>query len=46
MEYLERNPIIDIKKTSEELGNSFNAVLNAVNNLVMLGTQSQKDSSK
>ncbi len=46
LEYLERNPIIDIKKTSGELGISFNAVSNAVKHLVILGILGQKDSSK
>ena len=35
--YLESSPIIDIKKTSTALNLSFNAVSNAVNNLLELG---------
>ncbi|WP_283408931.1 Fic family protein [Anoxynatronum buryatiense] len=35
--YLEGSPIIDIKKTSEQLGLSYNATANAVNKLVDLG---------
>lgn len=35
--YLEGSPIIDIKKTSEELGLSYNATANAVNKLIDLG---------
>ena len=34
---LEGSPIIDIKKTSEELGLSYNATANAVNKLIDLG---------
>lgn len=36
-EYLEKSPIIDIKKTSLELGVAYNTVANAVDNLVKLG---------
>ncbi|MDF2636716.1 MAG: hypothetical protein K0R78_3590 [Pelosinus sp.] len=36
-EYIKRNPIIDIKKTSTELGISFNTVSKAVNNLMDIG---------
>ncbi len=36
-EYLEKNPIIDIKKTAQALNLSYNTVANAVNNLVSLG---------
>jgi Fic family protein len=41
--YLESNPIIDIKKTSAELKLSFNAVSNAVKNLVELGILRQTE---
>ena len=41
--YLESNPIIDIKKTSTELGISFNAVSNAVNTLIGLGVLKQNE---
>ncbi len=41
--YLEKSPIIDIKKTSEELGISFNAAANAVNRLVDLGILEQTE---
>lgn len=41
--YLEGSPIIDIKKTSEELGISFNAAANAVNKLVQLGVLKQTE---
>ncbi|AGK99741.1 hypothetical protein Desgi_0127 [Desulfoscipio gibsoniae DSM 7213] len=41
--YLEGSPIIDIKKTSEELGVSFNAASNAVNKLVRLGILKQTE---
>jgi DNA-binding Lrp family transcriptional regulator len=44
--YLESNPIIDIQKTSRELGLSFNAVSNAVKNLVELGILKQTESSQ
>lgn len=44
--YLESNPIIDIKKTSTELGISFNAVSNAVNNLMKLGILKQTESGQ
>ncbi|CQR73834.1 hypothetical protein SpAn4DRAFT_0296 [Sporomusa ovata] len=33
-EYIKKNPIIDIKKTSTELGLAFNTVSKAVNNLM------------
>jgi Fic family protein len=46
LSYLERNPIIDIKKTSDELELSYNAVSNAVNHLVELGILRQTDSAK
>lgn len=46
LEYLERNPIIDIRKTSGELEISYNAVSNAVNHLVELGILRQTDSVK
>lgn len=36
LRYLEQNPIIDIKKTSKELGLSYNAISNAVSKLVDL----------
>lgn len=41
--YLEGSPIIDIGKTSDELGISFNAVSNAVNRLVLLGILKQTE---
>lgn len=41
--YLESSPIIDIKKTSAELKLSFNAVSNAVNNLIELGILRQTE---
>lgn len=41
--YLERCPIIDIKKTSAELKLSFNAVSNAVNKLAELGILKQTE---
>lgn len=41
--YLEKSPIIDIKKTSEELGISFNAAANAVSILVDLGILKQTE---
>ncbi len=41
--YLEKSPIIDITKTSEELGISFNAVANAVNILVDLVILKQRE---
>jgi len=41
--YLEGSPIIDIKKTSEALRLSFNAVSNAVNKLVELGILKQTE---
>lgn len=43
LNYLESSPIIDIKKTSTELKLSFNAVSNAVNNLVELGILRQAE---
>jgi DNA-binding Lrp family transcriptional regulator len=43
LNYLESSPIIDIKKTSTELKLSFNAVSNAVNNLVELGILRQTE---
>lgn len=44
--YLESNPIINIKKTSTELKLSFNAVSNAVKNLVELGILRQTENSR
>jgi hypothetical protein len=41
--YLEKSPIIEIKKTSEELGISFNAVANAVSILVSLDILKQTE---
>jgi len=35
--YLEKNPIIDIQRTSKELGISYNTVAKAVNKLIELG---------
>jgi Fic family protein len=46
LKHLERNPIIDIKKTSGQLELSFNAVSNAVNQLVELGILRQTDRVK
>lgn len=46
LDYLERNPIIDIKKTSIELKLSYNSVSNAVNHLVELGILIQTGSSQ
>ncbi len=46
LKYLEGNPIIDIQKTSLELGISYNAVSNAVNNLMDLGILKQTDSGQ
>jgi len=43
--YLEKSPIIDIKKTSEELGISFNAAANAVSILVDLGILKQTENA-
>ena len=43
LNYLESSPIIDIKKTSTELKLSFNAVANAVNNLMGLGILKQAE---
>ncbi|MDW5299695.1 MAG: Fic family protein [Sedimentibacter sp.] len=45
-EYLESNPIIDIKKTSAELGISFNAASNAVKKLIELNILKQTESSQ
>lgn len=42
-DYLEKSPIIDIKKTSEELGISFNAAANAVSILVDLNILKQTE---
>ncbi|MBR4344926.1 MAG: winged helix-turn-helix transcriptional regulator [Lachnospiraceae bacterium] len=36
-DYIEQHPIIDIRKTSEALGVSYNTVSTAVNKLVQLG---------
>ena len=36
-DYIEKQPIIDIKKASEDLGLSFNTVSKAINNLVGIG---------
>lgn len=44
--FLESNPIIDIQKTSTELGLSFNAVSNAVQNLVELDILKQTESTQ
>ena len=40
-EYVKKNPIIDIKKTSSELGLAFNTVSKAVNNLMDIGILKQ-----
>lgn len=45
-EYIESNPIIDIKKTSTELGFSFNAISNGVNRLIELGILKQTVSAQ
>ena len=44
--YLEKSPIIDIKKTSNELKISFNAASNAIINLVDLGILRQTENAK
>jgi len=41
--YIERSPIIDIKKTSLELNISFNAASNAINKLIDLGILNQTE---
>lgn len=41
--YLESSPMIDIKKTSEELGFSYNATANAVNKLMDKGILVQRE---
>lgn len=41
--YLEKSPIIDIKKTSKALGISFNAASNAIHSLVALGILQQTE---
>jgi Fic family protein len=46
LKYLESNPIIDIQKTSLELGISYNAVSNAVNHLMDSGILKQTDSAQ
>ncbi|MEA1975488.1 MAG: Fic family protein [Bacillota bacterium] len=46
LNYLESNPIIDIKKTSRELKISYNAVSNAVNHLVELHILRQTENIK
>jgi Fic family protein len=46
LKYLEGNPIIDIQKTSLELGISYNAVSNAVNKLMDLGILKQTDNGQ
>lgn len=43
LRYLESNPIINIKKTSLELGFSYNAISNAVNHLMSLKILKQID---
>ena len=43
LNYLGGCPIIDITKTSQELGLSFNAVANAVNRLIQLGILKQTE---
>lgn len=45
-EYIESNPIIDIKKTSTELGFSFNTISNGVNRLIELGILKQTVSAQ
>jgi Fic family protein len=45
-EYVKRNPIIDIKKTSAEIGVVFNTVAKAVNNLMDLGILKQTENSR
>jgi Fic family protein len=45
-EYLESNPIIDIKRTSAELEISFNATSNAVNKLMELGILKQTENAQ
>jgi Fic family protein len=46
LDYLERNPIIDIKKTSLALKISYNTVSNAVNQLMDLGILLQTESGQ
>jgi DNA-binding Lrp family transcriptional regulator len=46
LKYLESNPIIDIQKTSLELGISYNAVSNAVNHLMDSGILKQTDGAQ
>lgn len=46
LDYLERNPIIDIKKTSLALEISYNTVSNAVNQLMDLGILQQTESGQ
>ena len=45
-EYVKRNPIIDIKKTSAEIGVVFNTVAKAVNNLMDIGILKQTENSR
>lgn len=44
--YLEQRPIIDIKKTADELGISYNTTASAVKKLVELGVLTQVSNSK
>lgn len=44
--YLEQHPIIEIKKTSKELGMAFNTASNAVNILIKLGILQQTVNAK
>ena len=44
-DYIEKQPIIDIKKASEDLGLSFNTVSKAINNLVGIGVLRQTQSA-
>ena len=45
-EYVKRNPIIDIKKTSAEIGVVFNTVAKAVKNLMDIGILKQTENSR
>ena len=44
-DYIEKQPILDIKKASEDLGLSFNTVSKAINNLVGIGILKQTQSA-
>lgn len=44
-DYIEKQPILDIKKASDDLGLSFNTVSKAINNLVGIGILKQTQSA-